>query len=261
MKILYPVNKSVKFKINTLIYNKINTNVGVSIITCTNKKNTFENITNNFNRQNHQNKELIIVLNNNNLKIDKWRYDLGKHNNLKIYQLDQHLTLGECINFAIDKCKYPIIAKFDDDDYYGPEYLPDSIRALKYTGADIVGKSNTFVYFDEYKLLAIKNINTDSRYVFRVEGSTLIFKKEILNNIKFKPKNLGEDIEFCRDAIKNGYKIYSSNIHHYLYIRNSNNNHSWNISNDYLIKCCKTLCRTKNLNYILENYINVTSPK
>lgn len=261
MKIIYPVNKSIKLKINPSIYEKINTDIGVSIITCTNKMNKCKNIIDNFNRQNHQKKELIIVLNNNNLKIDKWRNNLCKYDNLKINQLDQKVTLGECINFAIDKSKYPIIAKFDDDDYYGPDYLLDSIRSLEYTGADIVGKSNTFVYFEKEKLLATKNINTDNKYVSRVEGSTLIFRKDILNNMNFKPKNLGEDVDFCRDAMKNGYRIYSSNIHHYLYIRNSNNNHSWNVSDDYLIKCCKTICKTKNLNYILDNYINVTSPK
>ena len=119
MKIIYPVNKSIKLKINPSIYEKINTDIGVSIITCTNKMNKCKNIIDNFNRQNHQKKELIIVLNNNNLKIDKWRNNLCKYDNLKINQLDQKVTLGECINFAIDKSKYPIIAKFDDDDYYG----------------------------------------------------------------------------------------------------------------------------------------------
>ncbi len=261
MKTLYPVNKNIKSKITPLIYKNIDTCIGISIITCTNKENKCDNILNNFIRQNHQNKELIIILNNNNLKIDKWKYKLCKFNNINIYQLDQKITLGECINFAINKSNYPIIAKFDDDDYYGPEYLSDSLKILKYTEASIVGKSSTYVYFEKDKLLALKNNNRDNRYVFRVEGATLMFKKEIFDYIKFKSKNLGEDLEFCKSATREGLKIFSSNIHHYLYIRNINNNHSWNVSNAYLLKNCKIICKGKDLKYILENYINVTSPK
>lgn len=259
MNILYPVNKCTKIKINPSLYENINTDIGVSVITCTNKKNKYQSILNNYNRQVYQKKELIIILNDNSLEIDKYKID--KQSNVKIFQLDQKITLGECLNFAVDKSKYPIISKFDDDDYYAPKYLSDSIKALGYTNADIVGKSSTFVYFEKDNTLAIKNNNRDNRYVYRVEGSTLIFRKEILDDIRFKPKNLGEDLEFCKDAIKKGYKIYSSNIHHYLYIRNSNNNHSWKIPNEYLIKYCKIICKEKSINYILNNYIDVTSHK
>ncbi len=259
MNELYPVNKTINFKINPSIYMKMdNKNTGVSIITCTNKKNHMDIILNNYIRQNHLKKELIIILNNNQLKIDNWRNKTNEY--IKIYQLDQNISLGECLNFATNKCKYPIIAKFDDDDYYGPKYLTDSIKSFYYTNADIIGKYSTFVYFKKDNILALRNINRDNKYVFRVEGPTLIFKKEILEKIKFKSKNLGEDLTFCKDALKNGLKIYSTNIYHYLYIRNSSKNHTWNISNEYFINNCKFLCKSKNMKKIINSYINVTSP-
>lgn len=261
MNLLYPVNKSIKLKVNHHIYKKINTkNIGVSVITCTNKKNHMNIILDNYIRQDFPKKELIIILNNNNLKIDAWKNKLNQNTNIKIYQLDSKISLGECLNFATSKCKYPIIAKFDDDDYYGPKYLTDSIKSFNYTNADIVGKYSTFVYFKKDNILALRNINRDNRYVYRVEGPTLIFKKEVLNKIKFKNKNLGEDIKFCKDAVKNGFKIYSTNIHHYLYMRYSNKNHTWNISNENLINNCKIICKSENLNDLINIYINVKNP-
>ncbi len=52
------------------------------------------------------------------------------------------------------------------------------------------------------KTLAIRNINRENRYVNRVEGPTLVFKKSVFQKVQFQDKSLGEDIEFCNDCIK-----------------------------------------------------------
>ncbi len=47
----------------------------------------------------------------------------------------------------MNKAKFNIIAKFDDDDYYGPKYLSDSLKAFDETDAKLIGKGGaTFVY-------------------------------------------------------------------------------------------------------------------
>ena len=42
--------------------------------------------------------------------------------NVRVYQLHEKATLGDCLNYGVIKSKYDIIAKLDDDDYYGPNY-------------------------------------------------------------------------------------------------------------------------------------------
>ena len=45
---------------------------GVSIITCTNKPHTLNNILDNFNRQYYADKELIIIINNDEIDLEEW---------------------------------------------------------------------------------------------------------------------------------------------------------------------------------------------
>ncbi|MTI48989.1 MAG: glycosyltransferase family 2 protein [Firmicutes bacterium] len=214
----------------------------VSVITCTNKPHTLDSIINNFNRQSYEKKELIIVLNSNKLNLYSWRQNVQQYNNVNIYQLDEKVTLGECLNFAINKSKYGIIAKFDDDDYYGPRYLSQAIYFLKNTIADVVGKSTSYVYFSRSKTLAIRNSGRENRYVPRVEGPTLVMKRKIFDKVRFSEKNLGEDVQFCKDCCKNKIRIYSTDKSNFVYIRNGNySKHTWGINDNYYLKLCNQI--------------------
>ncbi|WP_427339123.1 glycosyltransferase [Caloranaerobacter sp. DY30410] len=223
---------------NTSSFNK-SINVGVSVITCTNRPNYMNNIFENFNRQLYKAKELIIILNKNIMDINKWKLKASSFQNISVYQLDENISLGQCLNFAVNKCKHEIIAKFDDDDYYSPYYLNSSIIALLKTNADIVGKSTTFVYFEASKILAIRNPRKENRYLTRIEGPTMIIKKDVFKKIKFRNITLGEDVNFCKDCIKKGFKIYSHDKYNYVYIRHGKTStHTWKITDEYFKKLC-----------------------
>ena len=103
----------------------------VSLIACTIRTNMMNNIFENFSRQNWKEKELIIILNNDKMDIEKWKEKAADYENVTIYQLPQEKTLGNCLNFGIEKAKYDIVAKFDDDDYYSPYYLTEAMEIFK----------------------------------------------------------------------------------------------------------------------------------
>lgn len=220
---------------------KINPN-GVSVITCTNRINFIDNILNNYLSQEFKNKELIIIINNDEINLDYYLEKTKQYKDILIYKLQQNITLGECLNYAVKKSNYNIISKFDDDDYYSPNYLHSSIDMFNNTNADIIGKSSVYVYFMKKNLLAFKNNKKENIYVNRVEGSTLNIKKYVFNKVWFQEKNLGEDITFCNDCIKNGFKIYSSDKFNYVYIRyDLNHNHTFNIPDKFYLNLCTKL--------------------
>src|SRR5690554_6781458 len=97
--------------------NKLKTPNGVSIITCTNKPHVLNNILENFNRQDYLKKELVLVINNDDIDLKKYQDKLEKYKNVTVFKISEKNSLGKCLNFAVDKCKYNVIAKFDDDDY------------------------------------------------------------------------------------------------------------------------------------------------
>lgn len=129
---------------------------GVSVITCTHHPNFMRNVFNNYKRQVLPAKELIIVLNNDRMSLAQWRKKARKYNKVSVYKLPQKTSLGRCLNFAVAKSRYPYIAKFDHDDYYGPRYLTDALKAFQKTGADIVGKRSHYTYITDKKLLIIR---------------------------------------------------------------------------------------------------------
>ena len=56
-------------------------------------------------------------------------------------------------NWLCERAAAPVIAQFDDDDYYAPGYLATMLARLKETGADITKLSAWFVYSAQLKRL------------------------------------------------------------------------------------------------------------
>lgn len=212
----------------------------VTVITCTNRPRYIKNVFENYNRQVYKDKELIVILNNNKMNIKEWALKAQEYPSVSVFQVDERKSLGYCLNFGIKKASYGVISKMDDDDYYGPDYLLQAVNALKY--ADVVGKYSTYVYFEDSKTLAIRNPKRESRYVYRLEGPTLVFRKKISDKIEFHDKSLGEDIQFCKDCLKNGIKLYATDKNNYVYIRHgASDKHAWNIRDELYKKLCRII--------------------
>ena len=122
----------------------------VTVVTSTNREYMLDRVIENFSRQSIQEKELIIILNKNGMK----RENIADAPQIRVFQLDEKKTLGECLNFGFAKARYKVVAKFDDDDHYSPDYMAHALQVLKETGADVVGKAGIFVYFNKDRLLA-----------------------------------------------------------------------------------------------------------
>lgn len=204
---------------------------GVSIVVSTNKRKYTNNIFTNYLRLNYPCKELIIIVNSNKLSIKDYKSKATELKDVKIFQLDDSCTLGECLNFGTKQSRYNYIAKMDDDDYYGANYLIDLMNVFKYTDAQVTGKASRFIYFEENNTLGIFLPNYENKYVNNLAGGTLLFKKEIFEKVKFRNVNISEDSHFLIDCNNAGIKIFSSDKYNYVYIRHKNlHEHTWNSS-------------------------------
>ncbi|KJF28215.1 hypothetical protein TZ02_05890 [Clostridium aceticum] len=213
------------------------------MITCTNRHQFKENIFGNFHNQKYDIKELIIVLNKNDIDISEWKKKASQYNNIKILRLDESQPLGACLNFAISEAKYSYISKFDDDDYYAPEYLGDIMDCFKYTDADIVGKGSFYIYFEESKTLAVNSLSRENCYTNFIAGSTITAKKEVFEKVKFVTDRVGgSDTQFKKDCIANHFKIYTADRFNYVAHRRPNaQEHTWKIADKEWLKTCKII--------------------
>ena len=230
-------------------------NVGVSVIACTNKKNYIDNIFNNFLRQNYRNKELIIIINNDNINIDLYKEKSKDHKNIQVYQVEQRYNLGYCLNFGIEKASNDIISKFDDDDYYGEKYLEECMEVFNSTDADIIGKYTFFIYFESINALALRKRNLENSFVNNVAGATLSFKKDVSTKVPFCiDKKNGVDTNFRKRALSMGFKIYSTSRFNFVAHRRENSiDHTWKIEDEELLRAFPIIKYT-------DDYKDIVSP-
>lgn len=144
----------------------------ITIIACTMRTSFMDNVFANYDRQLWKDKEMIIVLNKNNMDIKAWKERARKYpkGEVRVFKLPQKYKLGKCLNYAIARAKEGIITKFDDDDYYGPKYLRESARALKRGKAKIIGKHTSYLYFEGKKALMVFRRGGEWKYRRSVKG-------------------------------------------------------------------------------------------
>lgn len=205
-------------------YNLKQRKPGVSIVCCTHMDSYMNNILENYQRQTYDKKALIIVLNNPDMDKSLWEEKAQQFSNVRIIQPTRHTSVGYCVNLAVRNSCYEYIANFDHDDYYGPEYIRDSVNAFKYTDAGLIGKKTHYVYYEESKTIALMLPGYDNKYVVNIDGSSIVFKKAIFNKVHFIDR-LFADIQFSLDCWNNGIKVYSCDKYNHVYVRAASKEH------------------------------------
>jgi hypothetical protein len=203
----------------------------------------FMNNVENYERQIYDDKELIIVLTKGKMDITKWLENANNYENVKVFQLNGGDTLGDSLNFAIEKSMYDYFAKFDDDDFYGTFYLINSIDGFRHHNVSIVGKNSFYMYIKSQNALILIN-DIQHAYTNWVAGATLVVKKEVFNKVRFRSLNLAEDSYFVQDCNNNRLLFYAIDNSDFVAIRRKPSEHTWDISDERLMNWGKLVAIT-----------------
>lgn len=224
----------------------VKTKQGVSIIACTKRQHYIHNLFKNYSRQKHPKKEMIVIVNNDNIPLAPYQSLAKKLRNVHVFRLPERTSLGACLNYAIKKTKYSYIAKFDDDDYYAPYYLTESLQTFKRTDADVIGKRAHYLYLRGSRRLLLRFPQDEHRPVTLLPGATLVFKRYVFSHVQFPNRSVGEDDLFCIRSKRKGYKVYSGGRHNFVAIRRKNSSgHTWIISDHELLSQSKKIRTAK----------------
>jgi len=205
------------------------------------------NILNNYKNQLYSRKELIIIINKDSINLNEWKKKAASYPNVTVYKIAERVSLGQCLNAGISKAKYPLIAKFDNDDFYSPYYLREQVKALLRTGSPVVGKHACLVYLTASKKLVIRSPYEKNKSVDFVQGGTILFRKSIIKKVRFSDLSVGEDVKFLKDCAKKGYTIYATTPTNYVYIRRKNKStHTWQVSDNEFLHGGKPVAVTTN---------------
>ncbi|MDR7240038.1 glycosyltransferase [Neobacillus drentensis] len=228
----------------------------VSIITCTIREENINNVFKNYKQQSWKDKELIIILNKDSMNINRWIKKAKRYRNVQIYQLHEKAALGDCLNFGIMKSNYDIIAKFDDDDYYGPDYIKSSMDVFKNKDISIIGKSSLYIYFKNKQAL-IHVSGNENAVTDTVAGATLMFRKEVFHQVQFEKVNRAEDYFFIEECKKKGFTVYSTDRYDFAVIRNDAEKHTWKIADNELIEWGETITYTEDFKPLVSKNVPI----
>ncbi|OAO89121.1 hypothetical protein AXX17_ATUG04150 [Arabidopsis thaliana] len=116
------------------------------------------------------------------MKVRAYRQKAAAYPHVSVYQVPERISLGQCLNCGISRAKYPLISKFDHDDYYSPYYLKEQVKALIRKGSSVVGKHGCLVYLAATKKLIIRSPKEQHKFLGFVQGGTLLFRRSVLRN-------------------------------------------------------------------------------
>lgn len=134
-------------------------------------------------------------------------------------------TLGRVLDDLSKDTGADYVAKFDDDDFYFPNYLVDQVDAAIFTDAEVVGKWTRIVHVEDGDRFGLQFRGHENKFTKHVGGSTILAKKEAIS-LGFSDLSVGEDTDFLNRVRYDGGSIYSTDYLNYFYSRRLSG-HTW----------------------------------
>jgi len=123
----------------------------VSIVTPTVRPDRIQQILTNFNRQSYSSKELIIVVNKDEYTYKQVKSACEGHANVKVTYLPNEYNAASVLNLGVTLSTGDWFFRFDDDDYYGVNYLSDTLLMLQAEDCKLIGKFGAFIKVETQK--------------------------------------------------------------------------------------------------------------
>jgi spore maturation protein CgeB len=212
----------------------------ITVVLTTNRPERLAYALENYRRQRHNNKELVLALNSDDFCLDQVLALTANIPGVRTFQIPERETLATCLNHVIPCATGEFWAKFDDDDLYGAEYLGDSILPFLYTEADVVGKATYFAKFEGNDALYLRGSGNEHKYAQLVCGGTLVVRTRVMEKIKFDESiSKGADTDFLRRARQASIKIYSADCYNFIQLRRADaRTHTWGIASEEYLRNC-----------------------
>ena len=153
--------------------------------------------------QSYKNWKLIIVDDFSNKETQDILKKFSKKNKIKIYWSNKNRGAGYCRNYAIKKSNSPYLAFIDSDDVWKKDKLKKQINFMK--------KNNCSFSYTNYETFGDKNRKVDSPSKLSysafikntsIATSTMMIKRNKINNIKFTNTKICEDYFFKCKLLK-----------------------------------------------------------
>ena len=189
-----------------------------------------------FNAQTYDKAELIVLVHGDDGVPESIKHLASDR--VRLTSLGRSRTLGECLNFASSLTEAEYIAKIDDDDYYGPNYLANFALYTSMYDIDLCGKAVACfeieadgVFWSEARARRSWTYLPPRHPNNPIAGGTIVARREILEDIGFpEDRRGGSDTAFLRRCFSEGLGALTLDPFDYALFRSDQAGfHTWNL--------------------------------
>ncbi|MGW5684322.1 glycosyltransferase family 2 protein [Nonomuraea sp. NPDC003754] len=146
---------------------------------------------------------------------------------IRVVSAEAGVPFGALLNRAAAHASGEFIAKWDDDDWYGPEHLSDLLLAKRASGADIVGTAAEFFYLEPLRTTIRRTSYKSEVWSDFVAGGTILLGRDAFPG--FEPLTRGVDAALLKSRHAEGARIYRAHGLGYVLRRSLSEGHTWQL--------------------------------
>tara|TARA_R110002126_G_scaffold291749_1_gene456676 strand:- start:18554 stop:21013 length:2460 start_codon:yes stop_codon:yes gene_type:complete len=204
----------------------------VSILCCSKRPEFLNQIARQVKEQLYEDTEIIFVAHAPAFSDDQIAEAFSGDVKLKILKIGPEKVLADGLNAAMAAADGDYFAKFDDDDYYGRNYLKDAMLAFDYApDVGVVGKQSFFAFLQNQNRTVQRFPGKSYCFTSRVHGGTLLWSRSKTEGIAFTPVRQGTDTLFLTACRELEVPVFSSDPFNFVHVRYADaGQHTWKIS-------------------------------
>lgn len=146
---------------------------------------------------------------------------------VRLVEFDASEHLGAVYGSLTTQAAGLYLAKFDDDDYYGPNHLWDALMSLRYSGAGLFGRTPTMTWLNSTGELLLRPFGAEETYNKYIIGATMVIEKAALNEVGgWRPSPWAVDKALIDRFATSGGGTYRAGQLGWVYVRHDQG-HTW----------------------------------
>lgn len=197
------------------------------IIPCYNAEKTIKRCLESVISQTYKNIEIVIINDGSTDKTDSIIKKYINDNRIKYYNRSNH-GIGKTRNFGIKEATGEYITFLDSDDYLPNDAIDNLYKLAQKNKLDLVVSDyyvdNKNIKSEKIKSFPITNVKNNPNLIFDINLApwNKLYKKELIENIKFEENLKYEDAPFVIESIIKAKRIGKLDKETYYYVVNSN---------------------------------------
>jgi hypothetical protein len=137
------------------------------------------------------------------------------------------VPFGAVLNLLAGTAEGTWLAKWDDDDLYGPRHLKDLIAASRHSGAPLIGKAAEFTYFRNEDVTTYRNSEgSESVSIVVAGGALLIDVNAFRSSGGFPPTSRFVDHYLKQRFLLKGLEVFRTHGFGFVLVRHGDR-HTW----------------------------------